>query len=272
MIDVAIIGGGVSGLSCGYLLAERGFDVVVLERQLHAGGNAISERVGGFLMEHGPSSISPLHEEVSELSQQLGLDAQRIGLGGNVRCRYLTNGDTLAAIATAPTGFLTAPYLSLRGRGRMMAEFAVPRRLETSDESIAEFSCRRFGREFTDKVIDPLVGGLFAARPEDLEMAAVFPGLVEMERRYGSVTFGVLKRIMMGGRMPGGRLFSWRDGIGALPRALAQRLGDRLLTGVAVRRVVKESRGFRVDAGRAGAFQTRSLVWCWPPSRMSPPA
>ena len=260
MIDVAIIGGGISGLSCGYFLAQRGFDVAVLERQVNAGGNAVSERIGGFLMEHGPSSVSPLHAEVSDLSQELELDTHRIALGDNVRYRYLTKGDTLAPIATGPIGFLTAPYLSLRGRGRMMSEFVVPRGAAESDESVAEFFRRRFGGEFADKVIDPLIGGLFAARAGDLDMATVFPRLVEMERRFGSVSLGALTRLVKGGRMPGGRLFSWRDGIGTLPGALARRLGQRLATGVAVRRLVKESHGFRIDAGRAGMFRARGVV------------
>lgn len=260
MIDVAVVGGGVSGLSCGYFLARRGFDVAVLERQIRAGGNAISERIGGFLMEHGPSSVSALHADVSDLSRDLGLDTQRLGLGANVRHRYLAKGGMLAPISARPSGFLTAPYLSLGGRARMIAEIAVPLGRHHPDESVAEFFRRRFGREFTERVIDPLAGGLFAARAEDLDMAAVFPRLAEMERRYGSVTLGVLARMMTGGRMPGGRLFSWRDGIGALPAVLARRLGGRLVTGVAVRRVVRQSRGFVVDAGPAGTFGARSVM------------
>lgn len=260
MIDVAVIGGGVSGLSCGYFLARRGFDVAVLERQVTAGGNAVSERIGRFLMEHGPSSVSPLHAEVSDLSRDLGLDAQRLGVGGNVRYRYLTKGGTLARISAGPAGFLTAPYLSLRGRGRLLAEIAVPRRSTETDESVAEFFVRRFGHEFTEKVIDPVVGGLYAARAEDLDMALVFPKLVEMECRLGSVTLGIVARMIAGNRMPGRRLFSWRDGIGALPRALARRLGRRLATGVAVRRIAKEGPSFRIEAGQAGTFRARSVV------------
>ena len=57
MIDVAVIGGGISGLTAAYELKRQGYDVKVLERQVRSGGNAISETIGGFLMEHGPSTI-----------------------------------------------------------------------------------------------------------------------------------------------------------------------------------------------------------------------
>ena len=57
MVDVAVIGGGVSGLATAWNLRRQGLDVVVLERQANPGGNAVSERIGGFLMEHGPSTI-----------------------------------------------------------------------------------------------------------------------------------------------------------------------------------------------------------------------
>ncbi|WP_304951658.1 FAD-dependent oxidoreductase, partial [Sulfitobacter sp.] len=58
MIDVVVIGGGISGLATAYELTRHGHGVVVLERQVRAGGNAISERIGGFLMEHGPSTVT----------------------------------------------------------------------------------------------------------------------------------------------------------------------------------------------------------------------
>ena len=56
--DVVVIGGGVSGLTAAHSLMMRGFDVQLLERQIRTGGNAISERIDGFLMEHGPSSVN----------------------------------------------------------------------------------------------------------------------------------------------------------------------------------------------------------------------
>ncbi len=259
-IDVAVVGGGVSGLAAAFDLQRRGHRVVVLERQVRAGGNTISERIGGFLMEHGPSTINAASAEAERLTRALSLVAERCDLGPEVRYRYLTDRATLARIAAHPFGFLTSDYLSLWARLRLMAEPFLPRRVDGGDETVAEFFGRRFGRGFAERVIDPLTGGLYAGSADQLSMAAVFPALVEMERSHGSIARAVIARRRAKGRMPGRRLYSWRDGVGALPRSLIRALGPALRTGVAVRRLRPGPNGYRIDAGAAGAFTARAVV------------
>jgi len=261
MIDVAIIGGGVSGLATAYALRCLGHDVAVLERQVRPGGNAISERINGFLMEHGPSSLSAAAPEALGLSRELGLDEQHLALGPEVRRRYLVKGERLQAIATHPLGFVTSGYLSLAGRARILTEVLMPRKKSDREETVAEFWRRRFGVEFSDRVIDPLVGGLFAGAAAELSMPAVFPGLLHMERAYGSLILAALCARLAGGKMPGRRLFSWREGVAALPRALAQRLRETVRTGVVARRIEHRAGGFRVQVARAGtALQAKAVV------------
>lgn len=261
-VDVAIIGGGVSGLSAGYELMRRGHRVAVLERQAVSGGSAISERLaGGFLMEHGPSTLRSSSAATLDLSRQLGLESQRCELGDGVKHRYLVANGRLHGISVSPLGFLTSGYLSPRARLRLLAEPAIPRKPDDGDdESVLAFCTRRFGREVAERIIDPLVGGLYAGRASELSLAAVFPALLEMERQYGSISMGVLRRRRQGGKMPGSRLFSFGDGVAALPAALAHRLGDAVATGVTVRRMVRAGGGFRISAGAAGTFHARAVV------------
>ncbi len=272
-LDVAVIGGGVSGLAVAYELVSRGHEVVVLERQVRAGGNAVSERIGGFLMEHGPSSVNAA-SPATALSEMLGIDGLRCDLGPQACYRYLTGGGRLHRVSAHPFGFLSSGYLSLRARLRLLTELLVPpgsaetEEAETeeaeTEESVADFCSRRFGAEFTERVIDPLVGGLFAGRAAELSMPAVFPDLLEMERRHGSITRAVLRRRLAGAKMPGGRLQSWADGMGTLPAALARALGPALRTGVAVRRIRVHPGGFHIEAGAAGVaagvIKARSVV------------
>ncbi len=259
-MTVAVIGAGVSGLAVAHELRRRGHRVVVLERQVRAGGSAIAQRIDGFLMEHGPSAVNATVPQAATLSRRLGLDAERAELGPGVRYRYLVADGGLSRIATHPFGFLTADYLSPGARLRLMAEVLVPRRDVGADETIADFCVRRFGREFTARVVDPLVGGLFAGTADGLSMTAVFPTLVDMERRHGSIIRAVARRRRTGATMPGRRLFSWRQGIGTLPRVLAERLGPALKTGIAVRRIRRSAHGFRIETGGAGAFDARAVV------------
>jgi oxygen-dependent protoporphyrinogen oxidase len=258
--DVAVIGGGISGLTAAYHLQRRGRRVVVLERQVRPGGNAISERRDGFLMEHGPTTVNGAAPQASALSEALGLSGQRCELGPRVLHRYLADHRGLGRIATHPFGFLLSDYLTLPARLRLMAEILVPPRRGRSEETVQEFWQRRFGAELARRVVDPLVAGLFAGRAEELSMAATFPALIEMERRYGSVTQGVLRRRLAGGVMPARRLYSWREGIGTLPRALAGRLGGALRSGVAVRRVTPMAGGYRIETGRSGTLGAKSVI------------
>ncbi|HJM91638.1 MAG: protoporphyrinogen oxidase [Alphaproteobacteria bacterium] len=259
--DVIVIGGGVSGLATAYDLKQRGHSVVLLERQRQFGGSAVSERLDGFLMEHGPSTMNALVPAANEFSQDLGLENLRCDLGDGIRKRYLVSGGQLSGIGMGAFGFLTASYLSPWARLRILLEVLVPHGSPDADESVMEFCARRFGREFAERVMDPMVAGIYGGgRAAELSVAAIFPMLVALEEKYGSVTLGIMHRRREGGKMPGSRLFSWRGGIGTLASSLALGLGDDVRTGVAVRRFSASPSGFEVDLGRDGRMQGRAVV------------
>lgn len=258
-VDVVIVGGGISGLVAAHALQSEGREVLVLERQARPGGNAISERIGGFLMEHGPSTVNLGMPGVAGLAKDLGLMPQRADLGPEVRKRYLTKGGQLEGIGLHPLAFLTSGYLSWAGRARVIAESWQPRGTP-DEETVAEFGTRRFGAEFTERVLDPLVSGMFAGDAAHTELGFVMPALAAMERAHGSVIRAVLHARLQGGRMPARQLSSWRDGIGTLPGALALRLGNLVKTGVAVRRIVRTREGFEVDGGDHGRVRARAVV------------
>ena len=258
--DVVIIGGGVSGLATAYDLKCRGHSVQVLERQRQAGGNAISEKFDGFLMEHGPSTMNAHIPASGAISSELGLDALRCDLGDGIRNRYLVQDGRLTGIPVGPLGFLTSKYLSPIARLRMVAEMLSPHQGEEEDETVMEFCSRRFGHEFAERVIDPLVAGIYAGRAQELSMSAVFPKLLMLEKKYGSVTLGAMHRHREGGKMPGSRLFSWNGGIATLPQTLTKRLGNSINLGCAVRNISRRADGFHINAGKAGDLQARSVI------------
>ena len=233
--------------------------MIVLERQNTAGGNAVSERIGGFLMEHGPSTVNAMSDAANAFSSELGLDGERCVLGGRVKKRYLVANDALSGIATHPFGFLTSNYLSLGARLRLVGEVAIPRRTETGEETVHDFFARRFGTEFAERVVDPMVGGIFSGLARDVSMA-VFSRLHAFEREHGSITRALLNRYRQGRTMPANRLFSWQKGVGALPSALAQRIGPDLLVGVGVRAVSRGGKSFRIRTDKSGTLEARAVV------------
>ncbi|MBZ0129572.1 MAG: protoporphyrinogen oxidase [Rhodobacteraceae bacterium] len=259
-VDVVVIGGGVSGLTTANALGAAGHSVLVLERQVRPGGNAISERIGGFLMEHGPSTVNLGMKGVADLADCLELGNQRTNLGPEVRKRYLTKGGRLVGIGIHPMAFLTSGYLTLAGRARMAAEIWQPRGNRDAIETVAEFGRRRFGAEFAERVLDPLVAGMFAGDARRTELDFVMPALAQMERVHGSVIRAVLGARLSGGRMPARQMSSWRDGIGTLPQALARQLGHAVKPGVTVRKITRTSQGFVIDAGDRGCLRARAVV------------
>jgi oxygen-dependent protoporphyrinogen oxidase len=252
-VDVIVLGAGLSGLSAADALAAAGHRVLVLDRRSVPGGRAQTERIGNFLFEHGPNSLAGPAPVAEGLIDRLGLAAARVERGKDVRHRYLVRNGTVHALPLRPLAFFSSSFFSLRGRLRLLAEPLVPSR--TDDESVTDFVQRRFGRELLDYVVDPLIGGLHAGDPARLSTTALFPRLKALERTAGSVTGGlVLARLKRGRAVePGPRtLFSFRDGMATLPRALAARLGDRLVSGLRVETVMPAAGGGFVVMGRQG--------------------
>ncbi len=266
MRDVIIIGGGISGLATAADLMARGLDVVVLERQSRAGGNAISERAGGYLIEHGPSTLNAAFSPAMTRIRDLGLDQSAIDLGPEVRNRYLRDGTALHGISTDPLGFFRSSYLSAGAKLSLLAEILRPRRTGTAEETIHAFATRRFGREFADKVIEPMAAGIFMGASRDLSISGAFPRLVEMEARHGSILRSILRKIMGAGITgrrgsdPGRRLFSWPQGIATLPRTLAADLAGRVSCGVTVTRLNRQGQGFCVTTARHGVLRARQVA------------
>lgn len=269
-MDVIILGAGISGLTAACHLMDAGHEVLVLDRRADPGGRIRSERVGGFLMEHGPTSMVSPAPAAEDLIVHHGLARERIERGSGVRHRFLVRDGRVQALPITPHRFFSSSFFTLAGRARLLAEPFIPANPE--DETIAGFVRRRFGAELLDYVFDPLVGGLFAGDPAALSVTAVFPELKRLEKRYGSVVGGVIRSRMQGGstgpRFGQRGLFSFRDGLATLPRALAARLDGRLRLGVRAERITAGPNGRFLVSIRSGderrTIAARSVVVALP--------
>jgi len=257
-VDVTIIGGGISGLAAAHELAQSGYEVSVLERQDTIGGNAVSRRFDGYLMEQGPSTLNVAMPGATDHLRSLDLYKTAEPLGPGVQNRYLRDARGLKGISTHPLGFFLSNYLSPLERLSMATEFLRPRKADNTEESIHQFAARRFGRGFAAKVMEPMVAGIFMGDSNMLSVNGAFPRLLEMEQRFGSITRGVLASRR--GAEPGRNMVSFADGIATIPRALAARLAGRIRTGVTVTNITRKGTGFAVQTARHGRLFSRAVV------------
>ncbi len=237
---VGVVGAGLAGLAAAFRLRSRGVDVRVFEAGRRAGGMVRSHGEGGFLAEAGPHSLSRPDEAVRALFSEAGLDDRRIVPDPERSARFIVRDGRLIALPSRPSGILSTPLLSLGARMRLLAEPLRARTRSSSedegeDESVADLLRRRgMGQEIVDRFLDPFVAGVYAGDPERLSARHAFPLLSELEREHGSLIRGLLARSWRGRAKrqeePGSAppIFSFRDGMEEIPRALARALSGRI--------------------------------------------
>ena len=192
-----MIGGGITGLAAAQRLVSRSdnVQVVLLESSRRLGGIIRTEAADGFLMELGPDSFITNKPAAIQLCEEIGFADQLIPTDARFRrSLVLRNGKPLPVpdgfMLMAPSrlwAILTTPILSLTGRLRLLSEALIARRTTEEDESLASFVRRRFGQQTLERLVQPLVGGIYTADPEKLSLEATMPRFSEMEQSHGSV-------------------------------------------------------------------------------------
>ena len=194
---VAIIGAGLTGLSAAHRLCslDPQIDVTLFEAADRSGGLIETVRRDGFLIERGADSFITNKPAAIELCRELGLENQLIPTNNRYRgALVLRNGKP----TPVPPGFslltpsrlgpiFRSPLFSLRGKLRIAAEQFVRRSKSDKEESLSEFVRRRFGKEAFERLVQPMVGGIYTADPQRLSLAATMPRFIDMEREHGSL-------------------------------------------------------------------------------------
>ena len=226
---VAVVGGGISGLTAAHRLVADGHDAILIDEAPQPGGLIASARIDGFLCERGPQAVLDGAEEVRALVAGAGLAERAIRALPASRRRFVYVGGKLRPFPASPPALIKTDLLSAAGKLRLLCEPFVKRRAaDAPDESVFAFIARRFGTEAAERAAGPALIGVYAADAAAISVGAAFPRLAALEREHGSVLRGLL-RSRGGARM--GRPLSFPDGLGELPRALAAALGSRWLTG-----------------------------------------
>jgi protoporphyrinogen/coproporphyrinogen III oxidase len=262
---VVIVGGGISGLATAYSLQEQasraGLSIrcTILEADSSWGGKIVTHRVGEIITEAGPDSFLSQKQAGLDLCTKLGLADQLINTNETGKKACVLHGGRLHDL---PEGllsfiprqlgpFLKSGLLSWTGLARMGLEIAVPSGSSIGDESLAAFLRRRFGAQAFQRVLEPLMAGIYAGDAERMSLRATFPRFFELEQQYGSVVRGMMatKKTVspISSDSPRRTMFiSLKNGLSDLVTALTQRL---------VRQGVDLRGGCRVDAIRVRSHE-----------------
>jgi oxygen-dependent protoporphyrinogen oxidase len=202
---IAIIGGGIAGLSAAYdleLAARAGapIEYQLFEAGSRLGGSIASATVNGTVLERGPDSFLTEKPAAAQLCRELGLEQDLIGSNDVARKTFILVGKRLIALPDGlmflvPTKLIPTALtrlFSLKTKIRMGLELMHPPRPHTGDESVADLVKRHYGQEAVDRLADPLLSGIYGGDATQLSAQTVLARLVEMETQYGSLTRGML--------------------------------------------------------------------------------
>ncbi|QDT05033.1 Protoporphyrinogen oxidase [Rubripirellula lacrimiformis] len=199
---VAVIGGGISGLAAAHHLRklDPSLDVQLFESGDRLGGVIRTTETDGFLIEGAADNFITTAPNAIELCRDLGLGQELIptnpgGGGAMVVSRGKLEPVPPGFMVMAPSRIwpiLATRILSPMGKLRSGMEVFVPRKKAAEDESLKSFISRRFGSEMFQRLVQPLVGGIYTADPARLSVAATMPRFLDMEQQHGSLIRGMM--------------------------------------------------------------------------------
>jgi protoporphyrinogen/coproporphyrinogen III oxidase len=268
---VAVIGGGIAGLTTGFRLAEEArrsglaLDLTLLEASPRVGGHAATIRDDGFRVEAGPNGFldRPREPQAVELANALGLADRLIEARPAAKKRFVLLRGRLRRAPDSPPTLLRSDVLSLPGKLRVLLEPWARAAKNGTEESVFDFARRRIGREAAEVLVDAAVAGVSAGDSRKLSVEHAFPLMVRMEREHGS-----LIRAMLARRREGkSRLMSFDGGMATLIDALAARLGAALRCGAKVAGLTRVDREWRIALENGDVLGADRVVLAVPAAR-----
>jgi len=199
---IVIVGAGISGLAAAWELKRLNpsYAVTILESTPQAGGVLDTIIDPPYLIERSADNFATLIPDALNLCREIGYNSELISPQEAGRQAFVLHGGHISPI---PVGFslvqptrvwpiLSTPTLSWRGKLRLLSEYFVPQRTSDEDESLLSFATRRLGREAFERLVEPIVSGIFTADPAQLSMQATLAQFVKMEREHGGLIRGYL--------------------------------------------------------------------------------
>jgi oxygen-dependent protoporphyrinogen oxidase len=262
---VVIVGGGISGLAAAFFLRDEAVRVTVLEGSPRLGGKLSVSEIAGVAVDEGAEALLVTRPEGTELIAEAGLADQR-AVPGPTSSAIWTRG----ALRPLPRRqFMGVPsdmaelarsgVLSDEGVARAGRDLELPPTARDGDVPAARYIGARLGDEVVDRLVDPLLGGVYAGRSAELSFDATLPALAAASRRHRSLAEAAQSllppqaRASAGTRAGGSVFTTLTGGLGMLPAYLAKTSAAEVRTAAMARELARQPNGWRITVGSAAA-------------------
>ena len=260
---IAVVGGGIAGLAAAYFLRAAGATVTVYEGSPRLGGKLAVSDVAGVAMDAGAEALLTRRPEGTALIGEVGLSGQLVP-AATTAARIWSRGTfhdlparQFMGVPSDVGALAGSALLSAGGLARARLDGELPGTPLDGDVSVAAHVAARFGQEVVDRLVDPLLGGVYAGRSEELSLEATMPALAAAARRHRSLAEAAGSLIPPPSPGPRPPVFATlTGGLGLLPAAVAGASGARIRTQTMVRELSRAPGGWRLVTGPASAPRT----------------
>ncbi|QDT65048.1 protoporphyrinogen oxidase [Calycomorphotria hydatis] len=281
LLRIGVVGGGLAGLTAAHKLVEElnaadiSFEGTLFEASPRCGGVIETIHDGDYLLERGPDMFMTKPAAMS-LCERLGITGHIIPTNSEFRRSLVLHNGKPKPIPSGfsllspgnPWAILASPVFSPLGKLRLGWEYFVPKKTTAEDESLEDFTVRRLGREVFERLIEPLVAGIYTADPSKLSLQATMPRFIEMEQQHG----GLIRANLAGKKTTAkdagtgaryGMFAGLDDGMSVLINALVKRLETKfeLRTNTIVRELSRTEEGtWLLDVGDSESVEFDAVV------------
>ncbi|RXI99904.1 protoporphyrinogen oxidase [Anaerobacillus alkaliphilus] len=276
---VAIIGGGITGLTVAYYLQKEilskhlNCEYKLYEKSTKLGGKVSTDYRNGFVIEMGPDSFLARKQSASRLAREVGLENELVSNGGggafilNNEKLYPIPGGAIMGIPTQMAPFATTKLFSPIGKLRAAGDLILPRASDPEvDMSLGSFFRKRLGNEVVDNLIEPLLSGIYAGDIDQLSLMATFPQFHQVEQKHRSLILGMKKATPPKPKTPSatkkskGMFLSFKRGLQSLVDGVEKYLDEEaIIKGVGLNKIEKKADAYELTFSN-GIVETFDLV------------
>lgn len=277
MATVAIIGGGITGLSAAHYLEKLQqsvnleLDLVLVEGEAQLGGKIRTVENGDFIMETGADSIVARHSSVLQLVEELDLQDKVVYNGTGISYLYANNklhaipADSVFGIPMNKEALFSSTLVSEQGKREALRDFDSKNESFTRDSSLGEFLKAFLGEELVEKQIAPVLSGVYSGSLNDLTLASTLPYLIDYKNDYGSIIKGFEANKAHYQGVANKKFISFDQGMAVLIDRLEESLQNtEIVKGTGVSSIVKQGEGYEIRFNNGEAFGADFVILAMP--------